>query len=173
MLGVGANIFYGFPAKKLVVIGVTGTDGKTTTSSLIYHILKQSGREVAMISTVGAFLGDSRQHLGFHVTTPSVIDLQRYIKKASVTSDNSKKYLVLEVTSHALDQHRVHGVGFAIGVLTNISHEHLDYHKTLENYMSAKLKLFKRSKISILNKDDASFEFMSTKLQGKRYIHIP
>jgi len=167
-IALGANVLFGFPAKKLTVIGVTGTDGKTTTSSLIYHLLKQAGKEVGMISTVGAFLGGESEHLGFHVTTPSIFSLQKYIKRASSLTPNNKKYLVLEVTSHALDQHRVYGVDFQIGVLTNISHEHLDYHKNIDNYMKTKLKLFKRSKVSVLNLDDFSYNFMKERLSGKQ-----
>ena len=75
-----ANVLYGFPSKKLIVIGVTGTDGKTTTTSLIYHILRSSGKKVAMISTVGAYIGDKEFDTGFHVTTPSSFKLQSYIK---------------------------------------------------------------------------------------------
>jgi len=139
-----ANIWFGFPSRKLKVIGVTGTDGKTTTASLIYHILKNNGKKAALLSTVGAYIGDKVYDVGFHVTTPSSFGLQRYIKKI-VQEENG--YLILETTSHGLDQNRVWGINYEIGVITNITHEHLDCHKTYENYLRTKLKLLERSKI--------------------------
>jgi UDP-N-acetylmuramoyl-L-alanyl-D-glutamate--2,6-diaminopimelate ligase len=133
-----ANIVYGFPGRKAIVIGVTGTDGKTTTASLIYHILKSAGQKVSMITSVGAYIGNKVYDIGFHVTTPSPFGLQRYLKKAV---DAGIKYIILETTSHALDQYRIWGIDYKIGVLTNITHEHLDYHKTYEDYARTKFKL--------------------------------
>lgn len=164
---IGANLLYVFPARKIQVIGVTGTDGKTTTSSLIYHLLQESGIKVAMITTVGAYIGKDRYDTGFHVTTPSSFTLQKYIKKAHAWG---AEYLVLETTSHALDQNRVWGISYDIGVLTNITHEHLDYHKTYEKYVSAKLKLLKSSKVCVLNMDDKSFDYVQPKLRNKEII---
>jgi len=146
------------PSKELTVIGVTGTDGKTTTASLIYHILKEAGVKVALITTLGAKIGDKTYDTGFHTTTPSPFALQKYIRKAK---EENCKYLVLEVTSHALDQNRVFGIPFSIGVITNITHEHLDYHKTYEEYVKAKTKLLNNSKVLVLNFDDDSFKFIS------------
>lgn len=158
---------YNNPANGLIVIGVTGTDGKTTTASLIYHILKESGVKVALISTVAAYIGDKKYDTGFHVSTPQSAMLQAYIakvKKAGMT------HLVLEVTSHALDQHRVHGINFEVGVLTNVTHEHLDYHKTMEKYMAAKAKLLLASRVAVLNRDDDSYNYMKKRLEGKTII---
>jgi UDP-N-acetylmuramoyl-L-alanyl-D-glutamate--2,6-diaminopimelate ligase len=152
-----ANIIYGFPARKLTVIGVTGTDGKTTTTSLIYHIIKSSGKKAAMITSVGAYIGDKVYDIGFHVTTPSSFGLQKYIKKAV---EMGVKFLVLETTSHALDQNRVWGIPYEIGVLTNITHEHLDYHKTYEEYAKAKFKLLVNSEWKIVNRDDESYNLI-------------
>lgn len=149
-----ACLIYGFPSRRLTVIGVTGTDGKTTTVNIIYHILKNAGQKVAMVSTVGAAIGDKTYDVGFHVTTPSPFALQKYIKQAA---DNGNKYLILETTSHALDQYRAYGIHFAIAVLTNITHEHLDYHKTYERYITAKMKLFKYSDLGIVSCEDQSF----------------
>lgn len=146
----------GYPARKLKVIGVTGTDGKTTTCHIIYHILKSSGKKVALLSTVAAYIGDEVIDTGFHVTTPDAKLLQPLIKRVA---DAGMEHLVLEVTSHGLDQHRVLGANIMMGVLTNVTHEHLDYHKTFENYRKAKSKLFKSVKYAALNKDDSSFEF--------------
>lgn len=162
-----ANSIYGFPSKKLYVIGVTGTDGKTTTASLIYHILKESGKKVSMISTVAAYIGGKEFDTGFHVTTPSPFHLQKYIKKVIDAGD---EYLVLETTSHALDQNRVWGIQYEIGVLTNISHEHLDYHKSFGEYIKSKEKLFERSFVCVLNKDDSSYETILNRVTDKKII---
>lgn len=143
-----------FPARGMTIIGVTGTDGKTTTASLIYHILAKSGKNAALISTVGAIIKGKEYDTGFHVTTPDSITLQSYLRKAK---NAGVEYVVLEVTSHALDQNRTSGIRFAIGVITNISHEHLDYHKTYEKYVAAKAKLLKQANTAILNKDDKSY----------------
>ena len=137
-----ANIFYGFPARGLKVIGVTGTDGKTTTVNMIYQILKDAGKRVSMVSTINA--------PGFHVTSPDPFTIQKFAKAAQKNGD---EYLVLEVTSHALDQYRFWGIKFDIGVITNITHEHLDYHKTFENYSDSKLKLIKNAETAIVNQE--------------------
>ncbi len=149
-----ANILYGFPSKKLKVIGVTGTDGKTTTTFLIYHILKAAGKKVSMITSVYAKIGDREYDTGLHTTTPDAVLVQRMLKKALVAGD---EYFVLETTSHALDQNRVTGVTFDIGVITNITSEHLDYHRTRDKYIKAKSKLLTHSKTSVINRDDSSF----------------
>ena len=163
------ELFYGYPTGKLKVIGVTGTDGKTTTSTIIYHILKSAGKKVALISTVAAYLGDKELDVGLHVTSPNPRLLQKLLKEIA---DDGYEYLVLEVTSHGLDQHRLFGINFDIGVLTNISHEHLDYHKTYENYVKAKSKLFNKSKLAILNKDDKSFKEIKKYIDSKVKIRI-
>ncbi len=185
-----ANVWYRFPSRKLAVIGVTGTDGKTTTVNLIYHILKEAGLNVSMISTVKAVIGKDEYDTGFHVTTPSPWFVQRLLADAlrktnqnSIPNKSAKfsvvarnvqlsSVLVLEVTSHALDQFRVWGVDFEIGVLTNVTHEHLDYHKTYEKYVKTKAKLLRNSKTAIINKDDESFKSImyyvsSIKYKGK------
>lgn len=162
-MAVLANIFYGFPSKKLVVVGVTGTDGKTTTAGLIYHILHTSGLNVSLVSTVGAIINGKAYDVGFHVTTPSSWKLQRFLKMiASGSTVGAKRYLVLEVTSHALDQYRVWGIDFTVGVLTNVTHEHFDYHKTWEEYVKAKSRLLKSAKIALINKDDESYKILSS-----------
>lgn len=156
-----ANLVYGFPARKLTVIGVTGTDGKTTTCNLIYHLLTASGRKAAVISTVEAIIGDIKIDTGFHVTSPDPFLLQKilsYAVKQNIT------YVVLETTSFGLDQFRIFGVPFRIAVLTNITHEHLDYHRTFEKYRLAKMKLLDQAKIVIYNRDDDSYDFVE-----KRY----
>lgn len=150
-----ANLFYGFPGRSMTIIGVTGTDGKTTTSNIIHHILVNSNKKASIVSTVGASIGNKDYDVGFHVTTPSSFKLQKFLRTAK---DKGTKYFVLEVTSHALDQNRVFGIPFKVGVLTNITNEHLDYHKTYDNYLRTKVNLLKSSKTAILNRDDKSYE---------------
>jgi len=154
-IALTAVIFYRFPAKRLTVIGVTGTDGKTTTSTLIYHILKTAGLKVALLSTVAAYIGKEKINTGFHVTSPNPWLLQKLLKKIV---KREYQYVVLEATSHGLDQHRLLGSNITIGVLTNITHEHLDYHKTYTRYTKAKSKLFSKAKVAIINRDDRSFQ---------------
>lgn len=143
-----ANFLYGFPTKKLAVIGVTGTDGKTTTTNMVYQILKDAGKKVSMVSTINALVGGKSYDTGFHVTSPDSFKLQKFARKAV---DSGDEYLVLEVTSHALDQYRFWGIKFDVGVITNITHEHLDYHKNWENYAKAKLKLIRDVKFAVVN----------------------
>ncbi len=159
-----ANLIYNFPSKKLTVAGVTGTDGKTTTAHMIYEILTTAGARVSLISSIFAAVGPKTYQTGFHVTTPSPFALQRLLKQMV---DAGSKFAVLEVTSHGLDQNRVFGVNFSVGVLTNITHEHLDYHKTYDNYAKAKAKLFKNVRWSVLNADDASFNKIKKLANGK------
>ncbi|MHB8135826.1 MAG: UDP-N-acetylmuramoyl-L-alanyl-D-glutamate--2,6-diaminopimelate ligase [Anaerolineaceae bacterium] len=157
--------FFDYPARSMVMIGVTGTDGKTTTSNLIYKILITAGIKAGMISTVNAQIGDEILDTGFHVTTPEAPAIQYYLRKMC---DSGITHVVLETTSHGLAQQRVAGCEFDIGVITNITHEHLDFHGSYESYFSAKAKLFEmlsitkkkpggNFRVSILNRDDQSF----------------
>lgn len=162
-----ANIFYGFPSKKIKVIGVTGTDGKTTTTSLIYHILKENNLPVSMITTVAAKIGKNQYPLGLHVTTPSPFSIQRYLNEAIKNKD---QYFVLETTSHALDQNRVWGINYYVGLITNITPEHLDYHKTFENYVATKTLLLNRSQIKIANKKTSYYQLIEQFLKDKKSV---
>lgn len=157
LISLVANALLRFPSRGLRVIGVTGTDGKTTTSSMIYHVLNEQNLNPSLISSVGAFIGGKKYDVGFHVTTPTPSNLPRFIKKVK---DGKSKFLVLEVTSHAMDQNRAWGINFEIGVLTNVTNEHLDYHKTYKEYVKAKFKLLKKAETAILNKDDNSFKYV-------------
>lgn len=165
----GANVVFGFPGRKLIVIGVTGTDGKTTTVNLIYHILHNAGKSASMVSTVGAMIHGKKLPTGFHVTNPAAWQLQDFIKKATMTTVKPN-YIVVEVSSHGLDQYRVWGIPFAIGVVTNITPEHLDYHKTYDEYLRTKVKLLKRAEIAIINKDDSSYAKILSLLHNKPII---
>lgn len=163
---ITANFWFGFPSKKLKIIGVTGTDGKTTTVSMIHKILLDSGKKASMLSTIAAVIAGQKINTGYHVTTPNPFILQKMLKSSVEHGD---EFFVLEVTSHALDQFRVWGINFEIGIITNITPEHLDYHKTFENYFNAKAKLIENAKAAILNKDDPSFEKLS-RLAKKQVI---
>ncbi len=133
-----SNRFYGFPSRQIRVIGVTGTNGKTTTTYLIESILRQCGFSVGKISTIDYNLG--RGFSFSSVTTPESEELQQMIRSMV---DEHLDYVVMEVSSHALALHRVEGVEFDWAVFTNFSPEHLDFHKNLEDYLEAKISLFK------------------------------
>ncbi len=137
------NVIHGFPAQGLTIIGVTGTDGKTTTSSMIYHVLKELGKKVSLISTVAAYVGDEQIDTGLHVTTPDPWQVPKIIKYIK-----SKGYdtLVIEAASQGLAQNRLWGIQFDTAVFTNIGNDHLDYHGTWEEYAKAKFKLAKQLK---------------------------
>jgi len=167
-----AAAFYGFPARSLTVIGVTGTDGKTTTSNLIYQILLAAGLQAGMISTVNALIGDQVLDTGFHVTTPEAPDVQRYLAQMVAAG---LTHVVLETTSHGLEQQRVANCEFDLAVVTNISHEHLDFHGTYPAYRAAKARLFTglgetrpksigNPRIAVLNWDDSSYDYLTSLL---------
>ena len=161
LVAIWANLLYRFPSRNLVIVGVTGTDGKTTTVSLIYHILKTAKLNVSMISSVGTIINGKNYPLPFHVTTPYSLAIQKFLKMTlGNKSSRVKKFLVLEVTSHALDQYRTWGISFDVGVLTNVTHEHLDYHKSYENYVKTKSKLLKLAKTAVVNIDDDSYKII-------------
>lgn len=159
-----ANLIYNFPSKRMKFIGVTGTDGKTTTTNMIYQILKSAGKKTAMVSTINAEINGEKIDTGFHVTNPDPFLLQKLISK-SIKSGT--EIFVLEVTSHGLDQFRTLGIDFEVGVITNITHEHLDYHGTWENYFYAKAKLIKNAKVAVLSKDESHFEKLAKLAKGK------
>lgn len=152
----------GFPAKNLHIIGVTGTDGKTTTSTLITQMLRNSGKKVAIITTISVDYGDGEgeQPNPTRMTTMGARPLIQLIKRIR---DNGVDWLVLETTSHALAQHRVWGIPYSVAVMTNVGHEHLDYHRTFERYRDAKKMLFTQAnqntkglQVGIANADDPS-----------------
>jgi UDP-N-acetylmuramoyl-L-alanyl-D-glutamate--2,6-diaminopimelate ligase len=158
--------WHGFPARKLVMLGVTGTDGKTTTVNLIYSILAAAGINAGMISTVNAMIGGQAYDTGLHTTTPDAPDVQNYLARMVAAGQT---HCVLEATSHGLAQHRVTACEFDVGVVTNVTHEHLDFHGTFEAYRAAKARLFEMvatstrkgvSKVAVLNADDPSYEFL-------------
>ena len=153
-----ASIKYGFPGKKLKVIGVTGTNGKTTTCFMIWNMLRTAGYKTGLMTTVAYGVDKLKPELG-HMTTVDAITLN---KRISDIKKQGAEYLVLEVTSHALSEYRTLNIPFKIAVFTNLTHEHLDYHGTIDNYRKAKGKLFKKAKYSILNADDKSTDYYKT-----------
>ncbi|MEK7277503.1 MAG: UDP-N-acetylmuramoyl-L-alanyl-D-glutamate--2,6-diaminopimelate ligase, partial [Chloroflexota bacterium] len=160
-----------FPARKLVMIGVTGTDGKTTTSNLLHSVLLAAGLKAGLISTVNAVIGDQVLDTGLHTTTPDAPDVQRYLAQMV---EAGMTHCVLETTSHGLAQHRVTACEFDIAVVTNITHEHLDFHGSLDNYRAAKATLFEGlataakkpgiEKLAVLNADDWSFDYLRQRI---------
>jgi len=156
---------YRYPAKNLKVIGVTGTDGKTTTVNLVYHLLNEAGLRVMMISTLGAKIGKKKIKTGYHITTPEPLKIQRLLQQAV---EEKIEYAVLEATSHGLDQFRLLGCHFMVGVVTNVTNEHLDYHRSWKNYLQAKAKLFQGVKYAVLNKNDRSFDFLRLKAEEEK-----
>lgn len=165
LVAVCATVWFGFPARKLTIVGVTGTDGKTTTTTLIYEILKRSGYKASMITSVHAVIAGKSYDTGFHVTTPTAWWVQKYLRQAV---DYGDTHMVLEVTSHALSQSRVWGLRFAVGVITNVTHEHLDWHGTFEQYIKTKLRLFAQSDTPIVNRDEADVYVRSMPLVRKK-----
>lgn len=169
--------FYGYPASQLTMIGVTGTDGKTTTSNFIYQILQAAGFKTGMITTVNAQIGDQVLDTGFHVTTPEAFDTQRYLRQMV---DAGLTHAVLEMTSIGLAQRRgARPMEFDVAVVTNITHEHLNDHGTYEAYFSAKAMLFEgldrrfakqRSlvRLMVLNRDDSSYEGLTKRTKAKQ-----
>jgi UDP-N-acetylmuramoyl-L-alanyl-D-glutamate--2,6-diaminopimelate ligase len=161
------QIVYGLPARKLKIIGITGTDGKTTTSSLIYHVLKTAGKKVSMISSVSASIGGRELDTGFHVTTPDPHNVPKYLAESVRNGD---EYFVLEITSHGLDQHRAAGIQFEISGITNITHEHLGYHGSFANYIRAKSRIAHMSKQTVVNADQKEVTEMIRKNVPKASI---
>ncbi len=158
-----ANFWYGFPArkgyahsvaggpaKKLKVIGVTGTNGKTTTCQMIAKVLEEAGFKTAMISTINFKLGEKEWINKTKFTTLSSFFIQKFAWEAAVSGC---EYLILEVSSHALDQNRVWGINFDTAVITNVTREHLDYHKIIKEYREAKLRLFEKARMAVVNLD--------------------
>lgn len=156
---------FDYPASGMKVIGVTGTNGKTTTCFMIYEMLRSAGLKVGMMTTVASAIGDEITPQVAHMTTP---DARILNKRISEMAKANVEYLVLEVTSHALAQYRTFGIPFDVVVLTNVTHEHLDFHKTFTNYINAKRRLFKLAnktrggkKIGIINAEDPSAELFA------------
>ena len=147
-----ATLFYGDPTSRLELVGVTGTNGKTTTATLLYRLFRYFGYKVGLISTVCNYIDD--QPVPTEHTTPDPITLNRLLGRMA---DEGCQYAFMEVSSHAIAQKRISGLRFAGGIFTNLTRDHLDYHKTVENYIRAKKKFFDnmpKEAFSLVNLDD-------------------
>ena len=158
-----AAAWHEFPSRKVRLIGVTGTDGKTTTVNLIWSVLRAAGYGAGLISSVNAVIGGEQYDTGLHTTTPDALEVQGYLAQMVQAG---AEYAVLETTSHGLAQHRVTACEFDVAAVTNITHEHLDFHGSFEEYRQAKATLFRGlatsfrkpgvPKVAVLNADDPS-----------------
>ncbi|MBE9479536.1 MAG: UDP-N-acetylmuramoyl-L-alanyl-D-glutamate--2,6-diaminopimelate ligase [Chloroflexi bacterium] len=174
-----AAAWNGFPSRSLTLIGVTGTDGKSTTCNLLFEILCEAGIKTGMITTVNAVIGDRVLDTGLHVTTPDALEVQGYLKdmvEAGLT------HCILEATSHGLAQHRISACEFDVAVVTNITHEHLDYHGSYEAYFDAKAALFHSldceeekaggpAKTAVLNMDDRSYDLLQREVNARQVTY--
>ncbi len=166
LLNIGEACIYAHkykqPAHKLTIIGITGTDGKTTTSNILYTILKENNLKTGVLTTINADIGDTKVPTGLHVTSPRPKKVQQFLDQMV---KNGLTHLALETTSHALDQKRYAFIKYQGGIITNVTHEHLDYHKTYLNYIQTKAQLIKKIKKNgfiLLNRDDQSFDILNS-----------
>ncbi len=170
-----ACAFYGYPAQHLCTIGITGTDGKTTTSNLISTLLETAGLRTGLMTTANFKISGQEWENATRQSTLEALEIQQFLRRML---DANVTHAVIEATSHGLELRRVHGCNFDVGVITNITHEHLDFHKTIDAYRRAKARLFEmldplRDKgvgshpIAILNRDDVSYEVL------KSYCQVP
>lgn len=144
-----AAAFYDYPERGMRFVGITGTNGKTTTTYMIKAIAEQAGIKTGLIGTIRNMIGS--EVIKTEHTTPESVDMYGLLRKMK---DAGVELVVMEVSSHSLDQHRIHGIVFDIAEFTNLTQDHLDYHKTFENYIAAKKKLFGQSKRGVINIDD-------------------
>ena len=170
VIGDLAATYHDNPSHELIVIGITGTDGKTTTSHVLYEILKQATYgKTGFISTIAAEFGDAQVPTGLHVTTPNAPQVQAYLAQMR---DAGLTHCILEMTSHGLAQDRLQGVHLDVAVMTNVTHEHLDYHGTWEAYRAAKGQMFamldtsvtknNQPKVAVVNADDPSADYFAS-----------
>lgn len=164
-----ATCFYGDPTSKVELVGVTGTNGKTTIATLLYNTFRYFGYKVGLLSTVCNYIDD--EAIPTEHTTPDPITLNRLLGRMA---DEGCKYVFMEVSSHAIAQKRISGLKFAGGIFTNLTRDHLDYHKTVENYLKAKKKFFDdmpKDAFSLVNLDDRNGLVMTQNTRSKVYTY--
>ena len=160
-----AGNFFGNPAQKLRLVGVTGTNGKTSTTFIMKHVLEQLGEKVGLVGTIVNMVGDEAEEADG--TTPDAMQLHALFARMA---ERGCGWCVMEVSSHALDQNRVAGLHFACGIFTNLTQDHLDYHETMENYRIAKQKLFDISEVGVFNYDDPAAKLMMEQAKTKKNL---
>ncbi|NNF81490.1 MAG: UDP-N-acetylmuramoyl-L-alanyl-D-glutamate--2,6-diaminopimelate ligase, partial [Flavobacteriaceae bacterium] len=168
-LAIMASNFYGVPSENLKLIGVTGTNGKTTIATLLYHLFKKAGYKVGLLSTVRIMV-DDEEFKATH-TTPDPLTINKYLK---AMNEEGVEYCFMEVSSHGIHQKRTEGLVFAGGIFTNLSHDHLDYHNTFAEYRDVKKAFFDQlpgSAFSLVNTDDKNGLFMLQNTSSKKYTY--
>ena len=166
-LAIMGDNFFDHPSREMTMIGITGTSGKTTSTYLIKSILEQkAGAKVGLIGTIQNMIGQEVLHT--ERTTPESFELHKLFRQMS---DKGCTHVVMEVSSHALAMDRVYGISFAVGIFTNLTQDHLDYHKTMEDYCDAKALLFSQSDIAIYNADDPWSERMLKNCHCRRFSY--
>lgn len=169
-MSIISNYFYDYPSSKLRLIGITGTNGKTTVTHILEKIMENNSKNCALIGTLGNRLNSNESYLDSNHTTPQAPELQKFLHNLV---NQGFEYAAMEVSSHSLELHRVLGCEFSVALLTNITQDHLDFHVTMNNYANAKLKLFKMlinskssNKTAIINLDDKMSDFFINNIKG-------
>ena len=168
-VGKVAHAYYGYPTKQLELVGVTGTNGKTTIATLLYNMFRYFGYKVGLLSTVCNYIDD--EAIPTDHTTPDPVTLNRLLGRMA---NEGCKYAFMEVSSHSIAQKRISGLHFAGGIFTNLTRDHLDYHKTVENYLKAKKKFFDdmpKSAFSLTNLDDKNGLVMLQNTKSKKFTY--
>lgn len=168
-LAIMASNYYSMPSENLKLVGVTGTNGKTTIASLLYQLFKNAGYKVGLLSTVKVMV-DSKEYKATH-TTPDSLTINKYLK---MMNDEGVEYCFMEVSSHGIHQNRTLGLHFAGGIFTNLTHDHLDYHKTFAEYRDVKKRFFDElpeSAFALVNVDDKNGSFMLQNTKAKKFTY--
>jgi len=168
-LAIMASNFYGNPSKNLKLVGVTGTNGKTTVSSLLYQLFKKAGYKVGLLSTIRIMI-DEKEYTTMH-TTPDALTINKYL---SLMNEEGVEFCFMEASSHGIDQRRTNGLLFAGAIFTNLTHDHLDYHNSFAEYRDAKKSLFDdlpKTAFALSNLDDKNGLVMLQNTKAKKYTY--